>query len=133
MILNLFDKNLFMRPSRPGSIRDIFSDYSINPFGNSNISVSIGNTIVSFACFGVGPSVVAYSILKILEENKETETVIPYSNPLTLPFTAFILNRVFNMNILGILAAGGLYACFQFIRGTSSPAQASTTFKKYRI
>ena len=122
-----------MNPTTGNSVSDLFGNYSINPFSNSKISVSIGNTIVSFAFFGVGPSILAYSVLKVLEENKETKEIIPYSNPVTLPITAFILNRVFNMNILGIIAAGGLYACLQFIRGSSSPAQASTIFRKYCV
>ena len=48
------------------------ADKTPAPFGNSRISVGVGNTIVSFAFFGVGPSIAAYAILKVLEENEET-------------------------------------------------------------
>ena len=112
------------------SINNFLAGGSINPFGNSKICVNIGNTIVSFAFFGIGSSLVAYSALKVLEEDETTKQVIPFSNPVTLPLTAFVFNRIFNMNVLSFILAGGLYACVSFIRGSSSPAQLSIMFKK---
>ena len=53
------------------------ADKTPAPFGNSRISVGVGNTIVSFAFFGVGPSIAAYAILKVLEENEETWNEVP--------------------------------------------------------
>lgn len=107
-----------------------FEDYSFNPFSNSKINVGIGNTLISITLFGVGPSAVAYAALKVLEENNDVKHIIPFSNPATLPITAFVLNRVFNTSILGCIVAGGVYCCFKFLKGTSSPADLSTSFKK---
>ena len=44
---------------------------SLNPFPQSKIYVGVGNTIVSMAFFGVGPSVVAYAFHKVLEDNEK--------------------------------------------------------------
>ena len=101
-----------------------------NPFENSHISIGVGNTIVSFAFFGIGPSVTAYAILKVLEENEETEKLIPFSSPLTLPATALVVYQVMNLNAWSLLAAGAIYMGYMYLRGNSFPSQLSTTFKK---
>lgn len=103
---------------------------SLNPFGNSRICVNVGNTIVSFAFFGVGPSLVAYTVLKVLEDDEDTKQLVPFSSPATLPVAAFVLNRILNLNAIGLLALGGLCYAFQYFRG-SSPSFLSTAFKKY--
>ena len=95
------------------------ADKTPAPFGNSRISVGVGNTIVSFAFFGVGPSIAAYAILKVLEENEETESLIP-----------FMVYQVVHLNAVSLLAAGAVYSCYLYLRGNSFPAQLSTTFKK---
>lgn len=114
------------------SISNFLAGGSIN-IGNSKICVNLGNTIVSFAFFGIGPSLVAYSALKVLEEDETSKQVIPFSSPVTLPITAFIFNRILNMNALSFILAGGLYVCLSFIRGSSSPTQLSVMFKKYNL
>lgn len=103
---------------------------SLNPFPRSKIYVGVGNTIVSMAFFGVGPSIVAYGILKVLEEDEKTSKVIPFSHPATLPLTALMLNQVFNMPVIGALALGALYAGVQYIRNNNFPSQASIAFSK---
>ena len=107
------------------------ADKTPAPFGNSRISVGVGNTIVSFAIFGGGPSIAAYAILKVLVENEETESLIPFSLPITLPITAFMVYQVVHLNAVSLLAAGAIYSCYLYLRGNSFPAQLSTTFKKY--
>lgn len=122
-------------PSESSSIyiMSASSDKLSYPFGNSRISVGVGNTIVSFAFFGVGPSVAAYAILKVLEENEETERIIPFSSPITLPATALLVYQVMNLNAWSLLAAGAIYMGYMYLRGNPFPSQLSTTFKKWEF
>ena len=114
----------------PASGQSAMDSTSLNPFPRSRICVGVGNTIVSMAFFGVGPSVIAYGVLKVLEEDEKTNTMIPFSHPATLPLTALIINQVFNMPIIGVLACGALYAGIQYIRNNNFPSQASIAFSK---
>ncbi|KAK8815699.1 hypothetical protein WA538_004824 [Blastocystis sp. DL] len=77
------------------------------------------------AFFGVGPSVVAYAVLKVLEDNEKVKDVIPFSKPITLPITAFLLNRIFNMPAIGLLALGGVYLGMRYLMNHQYPDQAS--------
>ena len=103
---------------------------SLNPFPQSKIYVGVGNTIVSMAFFGVGPSVVAYAVLKVLEDNEKVKDVIPFSKPVTLPITAFLLNRIFNMPAIGLLALGGVYLGMRYLMNHQYPDQASVVLNK---
>lgn len=113
-----------------------FSRDSLNLLGSSNlfpeskISVGVGNTIVSMACFGVGPSIVAYAALKVLEDNDKVKTIIPFSNPITLPVTAFVMHQLLNMSASGLFAIGALYIGFQYFRNNKLPAQATIGIQK---
>ena len=104
---------------------------SLNLFPTSQINVGLGNTLISLTFFGVGPSVVAYAALKILEENDNAKTIIPFSHPATLPVAAFALNRLFNLSISNLCSLGLLYVGFQYIRNNHFPAQISVGFNKY--
>ena len=103
---------------------------SLNPFPQSKISVGVGNTIVSMAFFGVGPSVVAYAVLKVLEDNEKVKDLIPFSQPVTLPITAFLLNRIFNMPAIGLIALGGVYLGMRYLMNHQYPNQASVVLNK---
>ena len=104
---------------------------SLNLFPTSQINVGLGNTLISMTFFGVGPSVVAYTALKILEENDKTKTVIPFSHPATFPVAAFAMNRLFNLSLSSLCCLGLLYVGFQYLRNNQFPAQAAVGFNKY--
>ena len=104
---------------------------SLNLFPASQINVGLGNTLLSMTFFGVGPSVVAYTALKILEENDKAKAVIPFSHPATLPVAAFAMNRLLNLSLSNVCCLGLLYLGFQYLRNNQFPAQAAAGFNKY--
>ena len=110
--------------------KSVMDSTSLNPFPRSRICVGVGNTVLSMAFFGVGPSIVAYGVLKVLEEDERTNKVIPFNHPVTRPLTALVINQVFNMPFVGILAFGALYVGIQYIRSNNFPSQASIAFSK---
>ena len=98
-------------------------------YPHSRIYVSLGNTVLSFGCFGLTSTFVGYAVLRVLEEY-DSSSIIPLSHPLTLPAAALVANGVIHMSYFGLLVLGVLYVGYQCMTNTQYLAMVSKRFEK---
>ena len=102
-----------------------------SPFCDSKICVGVGNTILSFGLFGFVPTVFGYVGLRYLEENEDTQNLIPFSNFLTLPIAAFVVNKIASVSVYTLLIGGALFAGVQYLMDPNHAARVVTYISKY--
>ena len=103
---------------------------SSSPFCDSTIYVGAGNTILSFGLFGFVPTVVGYAGLRYLEENEDTQNLVPFSNFLTLPIAAFVVNKISSISVYTLLVGGALFAGVQYLMDKEHVARTMTYVSK---
>lgn len=103
---------------------------SSSPFCDSKIYVGAGNTILSFGLFGFVPTVVGYAGLRYLEENEDTQNLVPFSNFLTLPIAAFVVNKISSISVYTLLVGGALFAGVQYLMDKEHVARTMTYVSK---
>ena len=103
---------------------------SYSPFCDSRIYVGAGNTILSFGLFGFVPTVVGYVGLRYLEENEDTQNLIPFSNFLTLPIAAFVVNKISSISVYTLLIGGAVFAGVQYLLDKDHVARTMTYVSK---
>lgn len=98
-------------------------------YPHSRIYVSLGNTVLSFGCFGLTSTFAGYAVLRALEEY-DPSSIIPLSHPLTLPVAALVANGIIHMSYVGLLVLGALYVGYQYMANTRYLETVSTRFEK---
>lgn len=98
-------------------------------YPHSRIYVGLGNTVLSFGCFGLTSTFVGYAVLRVLEEY-DSSSIIPLSHPLTLPVAALVANGILHMSYVGLFALGVLYVGYQYMVNTQYLAIVSKRFEK---
>lgn len=104
-----------------------------SPFCDSKIYVGVGNTILSFGLFGIVPTICGYMSLRLMEESENTQNLIPFSNTLTLPIAAFVVNKISSISVYTLLIGGTIFAAVQYMMDKDHSARVMTYLSKYSL